>query len=115
MGRKVRTIYVQLSGLECQKKSGRRRGIFLDFSFYRTLSGLGRHATQRADPKTASGCAALRLELQGQLESPRNSGKSASLIQFAVKAQVVSANKFGDKYNLPIVHSEVFHHLVNRS
>jgi hypothetical protein len=39
MGRKIRTILAQLSGLEDMKQSGRRRGIFLDFPFYRTSQG----------------------------------------------------------------------------
>jgi hypothetical protein len=40
LGRKVRTIHAQLDGLEGQKKSGHRRGIFLDFPFYRTYQDL---------------------------------------------------------------------------
>src|SRR5882762_5451695 len=36
MGRKVRTILAHSQGLESKKISGRRRGVFLDFSFYRT-------------------------------------------------------------------------------
>ncbi len=44
MGRKVRTILAHSQGLESKKISGRRRGVFLDFSFYRTswdLASLG--------------------------------------------------------------------------
>jgi hypothetical protein len=40
MGRKVRTILAHSDGLESEKKSGRRRGIFLDFPFYRTYQDL---------------------------------------------------------------------------
>jgi hypothetical protein len=36
MGRKVRTILAHSHGLESKKISGRRRGVLLDFSFYRT-------------------------------------------------------------------------------
>src|SRR5437899_10321595 len=36
MGRKAKTIPAQSRGLEVKKTSGRGRGIFLDFSFYRT-------------------------------------------------------------------------------
>src|SRR6267143_5487941 len=47
MGRKVRTILAHSQGLESKKISGRRRGVFLDFSFYRTCRELHR----RFDPK----------------------------------------------------------------
>jgi hypothetical protein len=40
MERKARTNPAQLSGLGNKKKSGRRRGIFLDFPFYRTYQEL---------------------------------------------------------------------------
>ncbi len=43
-----------------------------------------------------------------------NSGKAARLIQFAVKAEIFGAHKFGDKNDLPVVHYEMFHDLVNR-
>jgi hypothetical protein len=36
MGRKVRTILAHSHGLKSKKKSGGRRGVSLDFSFYRT-------------------------------------------------------------------------------
>ena len=45
----------------------------------------------------------------------RNSGSSAGLVQFAVKSQGLAAHQLGDKKNLPVVHSEVLHHLVNRA
>ena len=41
MERKARTTPAQLHGLENKKKSGQRRGIFLDFPFYRTYQNLG--------------------------------------------------------------------------
>src|SRR5712675_253124 len=40
LGRKVRTILAHSHGLESKKISGRRRGVFLDFSFYRTHQDL---------------------------------------------------------------------------
>src|SRR6266404_4207663 len=40
LGRKVRTILAHSHGLESKKISGRRRGVFLDFSFYRTSRDL---------------------------------------------------------------------------
>jgi hypothetical protein len=42
-----------------------------------------------------------------------NLRKAARLIQFAVKTQITSAHKLGDKNNLTVVHSEVFHYLIN--
>ena len=40
MGRKLRTILAHSHGLKSKKKSGRRRGVSLDFSFYRTSRDL---------------------------------------------------------------------------
>ena len=40
MGRKLRTILAHSHGLKSKKKSGRRRGVSLDFSFYRTSQAL---------------------------------------------------------------------------
>jgi predicted DNA-binding ribbon-helix-helix protein len=40
MGWKIRTILAQLCGLESQKKSGHKRGVFLDCPFYRTYQEL---------------------------------------------------------------------------
>jgi hypothetical protein len=40
MGRKTRTILADSHGLESKKKSGGRRGIFLDFPFYGTYQEL---------------------------------------------------------------------------
>ena len=39
LGRKARTIPAQPNGLESKKISGRSRGVFLDFPFYRTSEG----------------------------------------------------------------------------
>jgi hypothetical protein len=48
----------------------------------------------------------------GVCASPKHSRKSASFIQFTVKVQVISTHKFGDKDNLPVVHSEVVNRLA---
>src|SRR6266478_2037290 len=48
LGRKVRTILAHSHGLESKKISGRRRGVFLDFSFYRTYRDLALTACFKA-------------------------------------------------------------------
>jgi hypothetical protein len=67
--------------------------------------------------KFGSEAQTLRLEVHRQSpirSGPKGSRKSASLIQFTVEAQVIGTHKLSDIDNLPVVHSEVFHHLVNR-
>jgi hypothetical protein len=67
MGRKVRTILAHSHGLESKKKSGRRRGVSLDFSFYRTSRDLGFEY----------------LDIRATVENFRNRGKGPALKHLA--------------------------------
>ncbi len=52
MGRKARTNPAQLHGLESKEKSSYRRGVLLDFPFYRTYQELGRRNSRLIKPLT---------------------------------------------------------------